>query len=61
VQKAIASYSSGAIVLIKKYQRLLAITEGTVSEAIPKPYCDLPMPDVYRMLRELKYQLGERV
>jgi SpoVK/Ycf46/Vps4 family AAA+-type ATPase len=61
IRKAIATYSSGSIVLIKKYQRLLAITEGTVPEAVPKPYCDIPMPEVYRMLRELKYQLGECV
>lgn len=61
LEKAIAEYSAGATQLIKKYQRLLAISENTVPEAVPKPYADIPMQEVYRMLRELKLQLGDRV
>jgi hypothetical protein len=58
---AIQNYSAGATQLIKKYQRLLAITESTVPEAIPEPYCSIPLQDIYRLLREMKLQLGDRV
>lgn len=61
IERVVANYSAGATQLIKKYQRLLAIVESTVTEAIPKPYSDIPLQDVYRMLRDLKLQLGDRV
>jgi hypothetical protein len=61
LETAITNYSAGATQMIKKYQRLLAITESTVPEAVPKPYCDMPLQDIYRLLREMKLQLGDRV
>jgi SpoVK/Ycf46/Vps4 family AAA+-type ATPase len=61
LEMAIRQYSAGATQLIKKYQRLLAITESTVPDAIPEPYRSMPLQDIYRLLREMKLQLGDRV
>ncbi len=58
---ALQQYSPGSIQLVKKYQRLLAITECTAAETVPEPYRSLPLEEVYRQIRELKIQLGDRI
>jgi SpoVK/Ycf46/Vps4 family AAA+-type ATPase len=61
LETSILQYSPGSLQLVKKYQRYLAITESTATESIPEPYRSLPTEDVFRHLRELKMQLGDRI